>query len=125
MDINVDEVIEVGDMIIGYQKAIPFSLLLSDNYQHVATFKPMQTPDGSTYVITYQWSDWQTRTFKENEVALYIGKINEHNEEQATDIFAEVYIGLKKAYIDNPHQNYDLAELVNSVIDKSSKKYKK
>lgn len=125
MDINVDEIIEVGDMIIGYQKAIPFSLLLSDNYQHVATFKPMQTSDGSTYVITYQWSDWQTRTFNENEVALYIGKININNEEQATDIFAEVYNGLKKAYINNPHQNYDLAELVNSVIDKSSKKYKK
>ncbi len=123
MDINVDEVIEVGDMIIGYQKAIPFSLLLGDNYQHVATFKPMQTPDGSTYVITYQWSDWQTRTFNENEVALYIDKINIHNEEQATEIFTEVYIGLKKAYIDNPHQNYDLTELVNSVIYKSSKEY--
>ena len=52
-------------------------------------------------------------------------KINEHNEEQATDIFTEVYIGLKKAYIDNPHQNYDLTELVNSVVDKSSKKHKK
>lgn len=125
MDINVDEIIEVGDMIIGYQKEIPFSLLLSDNYQHAATFKPMQTPDGSAYVITYQWSDWQTRTFNENEVALYIGKININNEEQATEIFTEVYIGLKKAYIDNPHQNYDLTELVNSVIDKSSKKYKK
>ena len=51
----------------------------------------MQTPDGASYVLIYQWIDPLAREFNDKEEAFYIDGINENNATKAKKICKNKY----------------------------------
>ena len=117
--------IELDDLTLGFQEHIDFSQMLNDFNQHISTFQKMQTPDGASYVLIYQWIDPIAKEFNNREEAFYIDGVNVSNGEKALKIFDEVYNELEKEYEKDPDQLYHMTKLISKIANNYSSKLAK
>lgn len=114
MELNID------DLTVGYQEKIDFSKLRDDAGEHSSTFLKMANRERTSYVIVYQWVDEITKTYNDREEAFYVDNVNEENREKAEKMFREVYDGLEAAFQENPNQNYEMNQLVETTVKNNS-----
>ena len=110
------------DLTLGYQEKIDLSKLIGTNNHPANTFKRMSTPDGSSFVLIYQWANSLAKTYNDREEAFYIDGVNDENKDKAISIFCDVCDSLDNAYSEDNTQTIDMIELVNEVIEKHKTK---